>query len=241
MKLLPKSLLEIKAEMKILNILVFAVAFILITVGMIFLNSIYSNIFKFDFSTISSKDTVAVSSTVSQNDPTTEINKQLDKKAEPVESKDSSKINLATDSVVSSPPKLNAAPQVIPAVNKVNNVPDTKAAVTEQNKAKQVIEEQTVLPQKNENEILISNNFTKSEVDTIYQKWIKQTAKLYESMDPKKAALIIRNYSETTARDIIYKMKKNKAAEVLSELDPVTANKIARFPGDRERQSFINN
>ena len=106
---------------------------------------------------------------------------------------------------------------------------------------KQVIEEQTVLPQKNENEILISNNFTKSEVDTIYQKWIKQTAKLYESMDPKKAALIIRNYSETTARDIIYKMKKNKAAEVLSELDPVTANKIARFPGDRERQSFINN
>ncbi len=241
MKLLPKSLLEIKAEMKIFNILVFAAAFILVTGGMIFLNSIYSNIFKFDFSTISSKDTVAVSSTVSQNDPTTEINKQLDKKAEPVEAKDSSKINLAKDSVVSPPLKLNAAPQVVPAMNKVNNVPDTKETASKQNKFKQTVEEQTTSAPKNENEILISNNFTKSDVDTIYQKWIKQTAKLYESMDPKKAALIIRNYSETTARDIIYKMKKNKAAEVLSELDPVTANKIARFPGDREMQSAINN
>lgn len=241
MKLLPKSLLEIKAEMKILNILVFAVAFILVTGGMIFLNSIYSNIFKFNFSPISSKDTVAVSSTVSQNDPTTEINKQLEKKAEPVESKDSSKINLVTDSVVSPPPKLNATPQVIPAVNKVNNIQDIKETTIKQNRPKQIVEEKAASAPKNENEIIISNNFTKSDVDTIYQKWIKQTAKLYESMDPKKAALIIRNYSETTARDIIYKMKKNKAAEVLSELDPVTANKIARFPGDKQIQSSINN
>ena len=73
---------------------------------------------------------------------------------------------------------------------------------------------------------------------SIRQKWIKQTAKLYESMDPKKAALIIKNYSESTARDIIYRMKKNKAADVLSELDPVTANRIAQFPGDHPKSQI---
>ena len=64
--------------------------------------------------------------------------------------------------------------------------------------------------------------------DSSYNLWIKQTAKLYESMDPLKAAKIIQSYSDNVARDIIYTMRQKKAAEVLSELNPDTANRITR-------------
>lgn len=64
--------------------------------------------------------------------------------------------------------------------------------------------------------------------DSSYNLWIKQTAKLYESMDPQKAAKIIQSYSDNVARDIIYTMRQKKAAEVLSELNPDTANRITR-------------
>ncbi len=70
----------------------------------------------------------------------------------------------------------------------------------------------------------------KSKVDSSYIKWEKTTAKVYESMDPKKAAKIIQNFSDNMARDIIYAMKKNKAADVLAELDPVFAARITRMP-----------
>jgi flagellar motility protein MotE (MotC chaperone) len=234
MKLLPKSLFEIKVDMKIFNILIFVAAFIFVTGGLLFLNSIYSNIFKFDFSPISARDSVSTAaSTISPNDATVELNKQLDKKAEAIEAKDSTETEAAKDTVVS-PPKITAAPQVIPAKNKLP--PDTKSKKTE-NKAAPIAD----LQQAEKPDIEINSSTNQADVDTIYQKWIKQTAKLYESMDAKKAAMIIKNYSESTARDIIYKMKKRKAAEVLAELDPVTANKIARFPGDQDKTASINN
>ena len=52
-----------------------------------------------------------------------------------------------------------------------------------------------------------------------YNDWIASTVKLYESMDSKQAAKIITNYSDNVARDIIYAMKKKKAAEILSNLN----------------------
>ena len=134
MKLLPKNILEIKTEMKIANILVFIAAFIFITVGLIFLNSIYSNIFKFDFSPVSMRDSLSVASTVSKNDPELEMNQQLSKKADPIAIKDSATannnnnnnsntntntdINLAKDSVITPPSKAKLIPQVIPVKNK---------------------------------------------------------------------------------------------------------------------------
>ena len=243
MKLLPKSILEIKAEMKIFNILIFVAAFIFVTIGLIFLNSIYSNIFKFDFSPIAAKDSVSVASTVSKNDPEFEMNKQLSKKAEPVSNEDSTKNAVQatnkTDSTISPAPKSKFIPQVIPVENKSTEKEEPKNNETGQ-KNTQVTTGNEPIPA-NKNEIVINNSDAGSSVDTIYQKWIKQTAKLYESMDPKKAALIIKNYSESTARDIIYKMKKNKAADVLSELDPVTANRIAQFPGDNDKAAFLKN
>jgi len=61
-----------------------------------------------------------------------------------------------------------------------------------------------------------------------YLEWIKKTAKLYEAMDSGKAAKIITKYSDSVARDILYKMKQRKAAEVLAALNPEVANRITR-------------
>ncbi|NOX17049.1 MAG: hypothetical protein GXO87_02055 [Chlorobi bacterium] len=54
--------------------------------------------------------------------------------------------------------------------------------------------------------------------DSSYTAWLKATVKLYESMDSKQAAKLIRNFSDSEARDLIYSMKKKKAAEILSNL-----------------------
>lgn len=62
--------------------------------------------------------------------------------------------------------------------------------------------------------------------DTTYKTWVKNSVKLYESMDTKKAAKIIQGYSDNIARDIIFSMKKKKAAEIISQLKPETANRI---------------
>lgn len=61
-----------------------------------------------------------------------------------------------------------------------------------------------------------------------YLEWIKKTAKLYEAMDAGKAAKIITKYSDSVARDILYKMKQRKAADVLAALNPEVANRITR-------------
>ncbi len=64
--------------------------------------------------------------------------------------------------------------------------------------------------------------------DSTYLAWMKKTAKLYESMDPRQAAKIIQKYSDNIARDILYTMKKKKAAEVLALLNPEEATRITR-------------
>jgi hypothetical protein len=193
--------------MKIVNALIFLAAFILVTGGIMFFNSIYANIFKFDFSPIT-KDSVYIASTVSPKDPGAELKNQLDKKAEPVE-KDTVKQVSKIDTAFTPAPELSAKPQVIPVKNQTTETNTSQAPKAD---------------------ITFSKNSNKVNVDTIYQKWVKQTAKLYESMDPQKAARIIKTYSESTARDIIYKMKKKQAADILSELDPATANKITEYP-----------
>lgn len=62
--------------------------------------------------------------------------------------------------------------------------------------------------------------------DSVYKKWVKDSVKLYEAMDTKKAAKIIQGYSDNIARDIIFSMKKKKAAEIMAEFKPDIANRI---------------
>lgn len=65
--------------------------------------------------------------------------------------------------------------------------------------------------------------------DSTYRIWAKKTAALYEVMDSKKAAKIIQNYADNVARDILYSMKKKKAAEVLANLNPETASRMTKI------------
>jgi len=74
--------------------------------------------------------------------------------------------------------------------------------------------------------ILVSD---KAKNDSTYRIWTKKTAALYEAMDSPKAAKIIQKYSDSVARDILYSMKKKKAAEVLANLNPETANRMTRI------------
>jgi hypothetical protein len=64
--------------------------------------------------------------------------------------------------------------------------------------------------------------------DSAYTKWKKSTVKLYEAMDSKRAAKIIQTFSDNVARDLIYSMKKKKAAEILSIMPPEIASRITR-------------
>ncbi|MEJ2615743.1 MAG: hypothetical protein P8Z35_12355, partial [Ignavibacteriaceae bacterium] len=140
--------------MKISNILVFIAAFVFVTVGLIFLNSIYSNIFKFDFSPVSLRDSLSVASTISNNDPEFEMNKQLTKKAEPIQEKNpvkaDSDIKLAKDSAVAPPPKAELIPQVIPVNNKPADKKEVKKTELAQNNKQKKTTYQPVPANENE-------------------------------------------------------------------------------------------
>ncbi|GAB6281329.1 MAG: hypothetical protein STSR0008_00680 [Ignavibacterium sp.] len=78
-------------------------------------------------------------------------------------------------------------------------------------------------------EINLSGKNKSTEKDSAYIKWKKSTVKLYELMDPKKAAKIISQYSDNIARDLIYSMNKKKAAQILQYLDTETVIKLTRI------------
>jgi flagellar motility protein MotE (MotC chaperone) len=59
-----------------------------------------------------------------------------------------------------------------------------------------------------------------------YVSWVKNNAKLLSEMDSGMAAKILQNYSDNIAKDLIYAMKKKKAAEILSYLSPEKVAKI---------------
>lgn len=182
---------------KIIYIFIFIVAFIFTTGAIVYFNSIYKNIFQFNFTSASVPDPVT------GKDSTMTMNASLKANVQDtVKAADSLSTANVKDSAVADPLQ---KPQntVKPAENKasVNKV-------------------QTV------NQSTADNTPVKP--DSNYVSWMKQTAKLYENMDPKKAAKIIQSYSDNIARDIIYSMKQKKAAEILSELNPDTANRITR-------------
>ncbi len=196
--------------MKIVPILIFVSAFILVTGGLIFLNTTYANIFKFDFSPESERVLI--------QDSTNNMKKELAKQEElhpdkiidsltvsdtlnslTADIKDSVSLISKQDSIINTTSKPNLTVQKPDTSNKEIQNPELTKAVK------------------------------KGDIDSTYINWIKDTAKMYEAMEPKKAARIIENYPDDVARDIMYKMKKKKAAEILAEFDPIVANRITRY------------
>ncbi len=187
----------------------FVIAFIFVSSAIIYVNTLFRNIFKFDFSPVGQ---VTYSSQQQQTMPAAAQNPpaQTDQ-----QKTDSMKVAaLLSDSLKNQQPvKLDTASTVAlkdtNAIKKVQNVVNTQKTM---NEAEAI------------NNPVAKTSTTKP--DTTYSKWIKKTGKLYESMDAKKAAKIILGYSDNIARDLLLSMRKKKAAEILSEIKPEIASRI---------------
>jgi len=218
------------------SILVFVAAFVVVTIIIIFLNSKFNNIFKFDFS-------APHALVINKKDSTGVKNQELSKKSE--EEKKASELNIPgvsteevtkgqnnKDSVANVPAKTNNTVEPVKNTQKEKQVAEKK--VEKKNTTAPVktppvvnnVQKNTNSSKPIRNDNIVKN--TPAKVDSSYIKWTKNTAAIYETMDSKKAAKIIQNYSDNIARDIIYAMKKKKAAEILAELSPDVANKITK-------------
>lgn len=210
---------------KILYISPFVLAFIIVTGGIIYLNSVYNNIFKFDFTPKSAFASLNDSTKINlldslqhDNDASNNFG-SLDSL-----NTDSLKINSndlsgKTDSLIHKDASLenqDAVENYSPQKNKLitNSLSGSKNSKEDSSKV---------------NSSLHTSNYNKAQKDTSYNSWLKNVTSIYEAMEPKKAAKIIQNYSDNIARDILYTMKKKNAAKVVAELNPEVANRIFRF------------
>jgi len=233
---------------KIIYISIFLAAFALTSAAIIYFNSKYANIFVFDFRPA---ETLSSAADTPNNTPKG-LNESFYSTGSGI--KDTS-ISVDTDSVKRAAFKKRTADSLYAAaLNKfkdsttaagipekpiLENTPpsaEQKPEIKLIKKDAAPVKPKTDVPLTETAEIKRSagNDFkfistNKEEIDSIYNKWMKSTAKLYENMEPKKAAKIISSYSDNMARDIIYTMKKKKAAEILAELSPEFASRITRM------------
>jgi flagellar motility protein MotE (MotC chaperone) len=190
-------------------IISFILAFIVVTVVMIYGATTYRNIFDFDFTPVSEIE--AQKAKVAQNAGAKDkekFNRHSDKKEvkKPYDFSDNGAYDTMTVSLKDSSSLIDSINTLLAEIRRL------------QNEKEKLLESQ----KKADNQ----ENATPPEEEQKYREWIKNTVKLYEAMDTKKAAKIIQNYSDNIARDIIFSMKKKKAAEIIAELNPEIANRI---------------
>jgi flagellar motility protein MotE (MotC chaperone) len=203
----------------ILYTVIFVLAFILTSFGIIQLNSKFNNIFKFDFSAKSSRVDNKIDQTPSDSTSINKVQKEaVSNKNQTVQDSLQQKQAKSDSLIVASNIADNSKTNL--DVNKSNSAVNKNSTVD--------IKQENQTPTGNLNLIPASQKIDK--VDSAYIKWEKKAAGVYESMDPKKAAKIIQNFSDNMARDIIFAMKKNKAADILAELNPAFAARIMRMP-----------
>ncbi|MCF6270035.1 MAG: hypothetical protein L3J41_10000 [Melioribacteraceae bacterium] len=188
---------------KIATVIIFIVSFVMVTALVAFLNLRYNNIFDFDF-------------THTQAATELQTAQQIDDM------------------------KLNLRPEIEKTVlDSLKEIGFDSAAVVDRNNMIVLLEDSiAVLQEKitklsretSSLEVTNAKFKKKKDSETEYQEWIKTTSKFYEAMESQKAAKIILKYSDNIAKDILYSMKKKKAAEILSELNPEIAKRITRVP-----------
>lgn len=193
---------------KIIYIASFLLAFVLVTGLLIFLNSTYTNIFVFDFTPSAQK--------------TAEIKKPGQNDSTKIQPKDSTMVNAAPQDTVEQ--KIDSAQIKLAAVS----LKDSIAAKIVSTNIAEVIKLPLKKPPPEQTKPIKVEQADKSlaKRDSLHKAWVKNTAKLYESMDTRKAAKIILGYSDNIARDLLLTMKKKKAAEILAEFRPETATRI---------------
>ncbi len=191
-------------------IISFLLAFVLITGLLIFLNSSYKNIFAFDFTPVSQSVAVA------------EVKKQEPQSQPAVQPKDTTAINTALKDTAMQ--KIDSS-KVEPNVAAIKDSSAVKKVAQEKAKKVEPLPvNTTVVKTELTKAVEIDKNIAKR--DSVYKLWVKNTVKLYETMDTRKAAKIIQGYSDNIARDLLLTMKKKKAAEILAEFKPETATRI---------------
>jgi flagellar motility protein MotE (MotC chaperone) len=192
-----------------LYILTFIVAFLAVTGLLIIANERFQNIFKFDFSPI--QTTKAVQPYTSNQINFTESKVLQDSVPRPVESqltvsKDTLNVQrFKTDSLATRDEKKQ--------VNQpsVTNQPVQTAQAISEEKTK-----------------TLETNLTSKTPDSTYNKWKKATVRIYEAMDSRKVAQVLTGLSDSEARELIYSMKKKKAAEILSNLSADAVKRLTR-------------
>ncbi len=196
---------------KVIYGIAFLLTFAVVTGIIIYLNSSYKNIFKMDFTPVSQMQAEA-----------------LAKKQKAVA--DSLKNLAVTNQNIADSTKVDsvAVQQDSTSIAKTDSVKTTKEtnSLVEKKIETKLAEKPVAIPK---NEVIPTAPIITKQTankDSIYQSWVKNTVKLYESMDSKKVAKIILGYSDNIARDIILKMKKKKAAEILSELKPEIVTRL---------------
>jgi len=188
---------------KIAMVIIFIVSFIMVTALIAFMNLQYNNIFDFDFTP--TQHAVEINTEAQIEELKAELRPGIEKHVF-----DSLKV-VGFDSLA----VVNTNERVV--------LLEDSIGVLQKNISK-LSRKTSTLEATNE------KNNQKKDSAVEYQNWIKTTSKLFESMESEKAAKIILKYSDNIAKDILYSMKKKKAAEILAELNPETANKITRVP-----------
>ena len=184
--------------------IVFGGSFVLISFIMIILNNDFRNIYLFDFSPI--KSTQVPQGQVYQPNYKETFNHMLKE---------------LKSQILDSMKTITYVANDTNKIQKANSVLTDSINILKSKLAKNVNQDSIIKPQLSARDIIKS--------DSTYRIWTKKTAALYGAMDSQKAAKIIQNYSDNVARDILYSMKKKKAAEILAYLNPETANRMTRI------------
>ncbi len=197
---------------KLIYILIFSGVFVLVTAALIYLNNNYKNIFEFDFTPVNNTVEKKLSaeqkenSNISPDSLQYEIVSAILDSIKSIQQQSSNQVTVTADSAwQDSIKKLE---------NKINELSLKKFEQRAFNDSIQKIDEQI----KSEAELK----------DSSYKAWIKKSVALFETMDTRKAAKIIQTYSDNVAKDLLYSMKKKKAAEILAQYSPEFVNRIIK-------------
>lgn len=194
-------------------ILLFVAAFVITTAALIFLNTQYMNIFKMDFRPVShAAHAVSDSSAVVKSDSSA------------VKS-DSAK---AIDSLNAIAGSLNQ-PADTASVQKKTETKNIEQVKNQPEVKNQVQNSAPVITQiSNPNPVDAGAAGLKKMDPQTFEKWKKSTAGILESMDSYKASQILRMYADNIGNELLYAMKKKKAAEILSKFDAKKDSLIIR-------------
>lgn len=193
-------------KIKILISALFTGLFVAVSAGIIYLNSVYHNVFEFDFSPRLTDYPVVETSADTLH---TDINL-----ADPEIDSLHHVNDISTEENVVADPLKEDSPGITALLDSLKNL----------KKSIETPDIQTTTPDN-----FLNKPPNENSKDSSYQQWLKTTADLYAMMDAKKAAKIIQNFSDNIARDIIYTMRKKNAAKILAELNPEIANRITNF------------